>query len=233
MSAREIRALAGQADIGPGVTVLDLCCGVGGPGRLLTGELGCTYLGVDASASAIALARRAPRRRAVPLRRHAHPATPGRTVRRRAPARDDARVRGQGRAGARGRRDAPARRAVRLHARRGAAPHRVRAGGDSRRRHGVAYAARGAGTRITEAGRARTSRCQEDHSERAPCDRAGIGGRLGRRRRVEIAAQIGRRALDSCSPPTGCGSTGSTRGGCGSSRWSRSRCPEPECAVRV
>ena len=57
MSASEIRALAGQAGIGPGVTVLDLCCGVAGPGRFLTGELGCTYLGVDASASAITIAR--------------------------------------------------------------------------------------------------------------------------------------------------------------------------------
>jgi SAM-dependent methyltransferase len=57
MSAGEIRALALQAGIAPGVRVLDLCCGVGGPGRLLTRELGCAYLGVDASASAVAVAR--------------------------------------------------------------------------------------------------------------------------------------------------------------------------------
>jgi SAM-dependent methyltransferase len=57
MTAGEIRAIAGQAGIGPAVTVLDLCCGVGGPGRFLTRELGCAYLGVDASASAVALAR--------------------------------------------------------------------------------------------------------------------------------------------------------------------------------
>ena len=57
MTAGEIRALACRAGIGPGVTVLDLCCGTAGPGRFLTGELGCTYLGVDASASAIAVAR--------------------------------------------------------------------------------------------------------------------------------------------------------------------------------
>jgi rhodanese-related sulfurtransferase/SAM-dependent methyltransferase len=57
MTAGEIRALAVQAGIGPGVTVLDLCCGVAGPGRLLTRELGCVYLGVDASASAVAVAR--------------------------------------------------------------------------------------------------------------------------------------------------------------------------------
>ena len=57
MAADEIRALAAQAGIGPGVTVLDLCCGVAGPGRFLARELGCAYLGVDASASAVALAR--------------------------------------------------------------------------------------------------------------------------------------------------------------------------------
>jgi SAM-dependent methyltransferase len=57
MTAGEIRALAVRAGIGPGVTVLDLCCGVGGPGRFLTRELGCAYLGVDASAGAVALAR--------------------------------------------------------------------------------------------------------------------------------------------------------------------------------
>jgi SAM-dependent methyltransferase len=57
MTAGEIRELAAQAGIGPGVAVLDLCCGIAGPGRLLTRELGCAYLGVDASASAIAIAR--------------------------------------------------------------------------------------------------------------------------------------------------------------------------------
>jgi SAM-dependent methyltransferase len=57
MTAGEIRALAAQAGIRPGAEVLDLCCGVAGPGRFLTRELGCSYLGVDASASAIAIAR--------------------------------------------------------------------------------------------------------------------------------------------------------------------------------
>ena len=59
MRAGEIRTLARRAGIGPGVSVLDLCCGVGGPGRLITRELGCSYLGVDLSPSAIALARAA------------------------------------------------------------------------------------------------------------------------------------------------------------------------------
>ena len=57
MLAAEIRALAGQAGIAPGVSVLDLCCGVAGPGRFITQELGCTYLGVDFSSSAINIAR--------------------------------------------------------------------------------------------------------------------------------------------------------------------------------
>jgi SAM-dependent methyltransferase len=57
MTASEIRALATRAGIAPGVSVLDLCCGVAGPGRLLASELGCVYLGVDASASAVAVAR--------------------------------------------------------------------------------------------------------------------------------------------------------------------------------
>jgi SAM-dependent methyltransferase len=57
MRAGEIRALAARAGITPGVSVLDLCCGVAGPGRLLTRELGCRYLGVDVSTSAIEIAR--------------------------------------------------------------------------------------------------------------------------------------------------------------------------------
>jgi SAM-dependent methyltransferase len=57
MLAAEIRELATQAGIAAGVSVLDLCCGVAGPGRLITQELGCTYLGVDFSSSAIDIAR--------------------------------------------------------------------------------------------------------------------------------------------------------------------------------
>jgi cyclopropane fatty-acyl-phospholipid synthase-like methyltransferase len=57
MLATEIRALASHAGIAPGVSVLDLCCGVAGPGRFITQELGCTYLGVDLSSSAINIAR--------------------------------------------------------------------------------------------------------------------------------------------------------------------------------
>jgi SAM-dependent methyltransferase len=57
MRAAEIRALAVQAGIEPGVSVLDLCCGVAGPGRFIARELGCTYLGVDSSPSALDIAR--------------------------------------------------------------------------------------------------------------------------------------------------------------------------------
>jgi SAM-dependent methyltransferase len=64
--ASEIRALAEQAGVGPGVSVLDLCCGVAGPGRLLARELGCDYLGVDASAITVDIARE--RARGLPCR---------------------------------------------------------------------------------------------------------------------------------------------------------------------
>ncbi|MCL1870912.1 MAG: methyltransferase domain-containing protein [Promicromonosporaceae bacterium] len=57
MGAEEILALAARAGIGRGTSVLDLCCGVAGPGRLITRALGCTYLGVDSSAAAVTIAR--------------------------------------------------------------------------------------------------------------------------------------------------------------------------------
>jgi len=57
MRASEIRALADQAGIAAGVSVLDLCCGIAGPGRLITRSHGCAYLGLDYSPSAIAVAR--------------------------------------------------------------------------------------------------------------------------------------------------------------------------------
>jgi SAM-dependent methyltransferase len=57
MRASEIRALADQAGIVAGTSLLDLCCGIAGPGRIITRERGCTYLGADYSASAIGLAR--------------------------------------------------------------------------------------------------------------------------------------------------------------------------------
>lgn len=57
MRAGEILAVAVRAGVAPGTAVLDLCCGPGGPGRLIAQQLGCDYLGVDASASAVERAR--------------------------------------------------------------------------------------------------------------------------------------------------------------------------------
>lgn len=57
MRASEIRALAVRAGIEPDVSVLDLCCGIAGPGRFITQELGCSYVGVDSSSSAVEIAR--------------------------------------------------------------------------------------------------------------------------------------------------------------------------------
>ena len=54
--ASEIRLLAERAAIGRAASVLDVCCGVAGPGRFLTRELGCDYVGVDSSEGAIAIA---------------------------------------------------------------------------------------------------------------------------------------------------------------------------------
>ena len=64
--ASEIRRLAERAGVGSGIPVLDLCCGVAGPGRLLTRELGCDYTGVDASEEAVEIA--AERARGLPCR---------------------------------------------------------------------------------------------------------------------------------------------------------------------
>jgi SAM-dependent methyltransferase len=57
MRASEVRAIAERAGIERDVSVLDVCCGVAGPGRAIARELGCTYLGVDSSESALAIAR--------------------------------------------------------------------------------------------------------------------------------------------------------------------------------
>lgn len=57
MPASEILRLGESADIAPGSTVLDVCCGVGGPGLLLARRFGCAYHGVDASAAAVRIAR--------------------------------------------------------------------------------------------------------------------------------------------------------------------------------
>lgn len=58
MRASEILHLARRAGVGSTTSVLDLCCGVGGPGLLIARHLGCTYRGIDASPAAIRIARR-------------------------------------------------------------------------------------------------------------------------------------------------------------------------------
>ena len=57
MLASEILDLARAAGVGAGTRVLDLCCGVAGPGVLVTRTLGCDYVGVDRSPSAVEVAR--------------------------------------------------------------------------------------------------------------------------------------------------------------------------------
>lgn len=66
MRGSEILALAREAGVAPGIDVLDLCCGIAGPGRFITAQLGCSYLGVDLSSSAIDIARQ--RARGLPCR---------------------------------------------------------------------------------------------------------------------------------------------------------------------
>jgi SAM-dependent methyltransferase len=56
MQACDIRALARRAAIDANARVMDLCCGVAGPGRLIAAETGCRYVGVDYSASALRIA---------------------------------------------------------------------------------------------------------------------------------------------------------------------------------
>lgn len=57
MQASEILELARQAGVTSKSWVLDLCCGVAGPGRHLVRHLSCGYLGLDYSATALEIAR--------------------------------------------------------------------------------------------------------------------------------------------------------------------------------
>jgi SAM-dependent methyltransferase len=57
MLASQMEQLAQRAGVGPGTSLLDVCCGVAGPGRFLTRAFRCRYLGVDSSPSAIGIAR--------------------------------------------------------------------------------------------------------------------------------------------------------------------------------
>lgn len=57
MQADEILQLARRAGIGPGTRVLDLCCGVAGPGNHIARALGSHHVGIDRSSEAVELAR--------------------------------------------------------------------------------------------------------------------------------------------------------------------------------
>lgn len=56
MLASHILELARRAGIDRNTPVLDLCCGVAGPGRHIVQHFGCPYLGVDYSQSALEIA---------------------------------------------------------------------------------------------------------------------------------------------------------------------------------
>ena len=191
MRAAEIRALAVRAGIAPGVSVLDLCCGVAGPGRFITHELGCTYLGVDASSSAIEIARE--RAGDLPCRFEVAripplPAGPFDVVLLLETMLAFPR---EGAAAGGCMRGARARRAVRLHDGGGHASDGGRAGADAGRGT-VADAAGGDAHRL---GASRAGRpLQGGVQAGPPCD----GGRADRRLRGHaeaIAAQIGSRVL--------------------------------------
>lgn len=53
-----VTALADAAAIGQGDRVLDICCGLGGPARVLAARRGCRVVGIDLTASRVAAARR-------------------------------------------------------------------------------------------------------------------------------------------------------------------------------
>jgi SAM-dependent methyltransferase len=59
VSRDEVLELAAAAGVARGTRVLDLCCGVGGPGRLVARATGCELLGIDLDPGALALAREA------------------------------------------------------------------------------------------------------------------------------------------------------------------------------
>jgi SAM-dependent methyltransferase len=57
MPATDILRLAHCAGVGSDTSVLDVCCGAGGPGLLIARKFGCAYDGVDTSPSAVRIAR--------------------------------------------------------------------------------------------------------------------------------------------------------------------------------
>ena len=191
-----------------------------GPGRFLTRELGCAYLGVDASASAVAIARE--RADGLPCRfaiAQVPPLPAGSfdvvllletmlafedkdaLVREIAAA-----LRPGGRFAFTLEEGAPL-----TTAERAAMPD-----ADT-----VWLTPLDELARVPGAGRARRH-VAGGPQPRAPRDGAGAGGRVRRGRREHRRADRPPRRWTTCSPPTGSGSSGWTRGGSGSSRWWRS-----------
>ena len=193
MRAGEIRALARRAGIAPGVSVLDLCCGVAGPGRFITEELGCTYLGVDFSPSAIEIARERARRPSLSLRGCRIPPIPPAAfdvvllleTMLAFPEKEALLAEISGRSASAGGSPSPWKRACR-------SPRQ--SASDARRRHRVAHPAAG-DARLPGAGRAASSagRTTAVASHRAVADSLidAFAADAG-----NIAAQIGRPALD-------------------------------------
>ena len=118
MRAGEIRALADRAGVARGVSVLDLCCGVAGPGRFITGSWVARIWG-STSAPAPSTSRATRPRPSLSIRGPPDPPAPTGPVRRRAPVRDDARVSRQANAAPRDIPGAADRRSVRVYHRRG------------------------------------------------------------------------------------------------------------------
>ena len=221
MRAGEIRALAVQAGIAPGVSVLDLCCGVAGPGRFITRELGCSYLGVDSSADAVDIARSAPATspvvsRSLGFRRSLRASSTWCSCSRRcSPSPTRSRFCGRS---PRARR----RRAVRVHAGGGRAADRVGAGAHARRRHRLADPAR------RDARAARPGRAGRPLAGRLQCVAPRHGGladrRVHRRCNGHRGGDRAPRRWTSCWPPTGSGASGWRPGASARSRASpRSR----------
>ena len=123
MRAAEIRRLARHAGIGPGVSVLDLCCGIGRSGPVDRDGAGLLLSRTGLLRHRCGDRARPGRGPAVPLRAGGGPAAAGRSVRGRAPPGDDAGLsRQEGPPGRRGSR-ARARRPLCLHRRGGPPAH--------------------------------------------------------------------------------------------------------------
>ena len=207
MCAGEIRALAERSGIAPGVSWSDLRRGVAGPGRFITQALGCGYVGVDYSPSAIAIAR--VRARSLPCRFEvAHvPPLPGGTFDVVLLLETMLAFPDKGDASSGGRPGAHGRRAVRVHPGGRPASHRVGARAHARRRHGLAHPARG---HARVAGARRADRSLAGRPQPVPPRHGGVVDRRvrSRRERPSLRRSGAGHWTSLCWPPTGSGATG-------------------------